>query len=108
MKQTYLVAVLCNRGVATGGCGEGFIPPEIWEFSEPYSNQGGADYAHHITVAPPRFLEGASEKRLRLFFSFLSNNEDCNDVNSNAHRSTFIREGTPLIETKILLWIIMP
>ena len=44
---------------------------------------------------PPRFLDGASEKRLRLFFSFLSNNEDCNDVNSNAHRSTFIREGIP-------------
>ena len=32
-----------------------FSPPGIWGFSLPYSNMGGADYAHRIIACPPGF-----------------------------------------------------
>ena len=39
-----------------GGPG-GTCPPKIWDFSKPYSDQGGADYAPHVTTGPPIFLD---------------------------------------------------
>ena len=41
------------RAVISGGAGGTLAPPGIWEFSKSQSQPEGADYAHHITVAPP-------------------------------------------------------
>ena len=44
-----------SRAVGTRGSG-GWSPSplhSVWEFSQPYSSQGWADYVYHITACPP-------------------------------------------------------
>ena len=60
-----LVFMLCNTindagiGRGGGGAGEAVAPPVFVRLVNPIITRG-ADYVHHITKGPPRFLDGAA------------------------------------------------
>ena len=95
-----------SRAVGTRGSG-GWSPSplhSVWEFSQPYSSQGWADYVYHITACPPSpplpiwkpYYSSASPKKtwittwiLRLFRS--------EAVRSNQNQNWLIRHKFPVL-----------